>query len=449
MNEAMTGRSDAHGVLCVVLAAGEGTRMRSATPKVLHKIAGLSMVGHVLAAIERSGAGDVAVVVGPDHDSLSDEVSVRSPDASVHVQDQRLGTAHAVLAARPRLEAHDGPVVVLFGDTPLITAPLISEIAAALAAGPDIVVVGFEAGDPAGYGRLIVEHGTVTAIREHRDASDEERRITLCNSGVMGFGAGLLPDLLDAIGNDNAKGEFYLTDAVEVGRQRGLGAGFIIAEGEEVMGVNDRIQLAGAEAAMQTRLRHAAMANGVTMADPNSIYLSYDSKIEQDVEMESQIWIAPGVTIRAGSLIRSFCHLEQCIIGVNSQIGPYARLRPGTELGEAVRIGNFVETKAARIADGAKVNHLSYIGDAAVGAAANIGAGTITCNYDGYDKHRTVIGEGAFIGSNSALVAPVSIGTGAYVGSGSVVTHDVPAETLAVGRGRQRNIEGWRKLRRR
>ncbi|MEM8878850.1 MAG: bifunctional UDP-N-acetylglucosamine diphosphorylase/glucosamine-1-phosphate N-acetyltransferase GlmU [Pseudomonadota bacterium] len=448
MKEGSTDRSAVGDVLCVVLAAGEGTRMRSATPKVLHKIAGLSMVGHVVAAIEQSGVTGVAAVIGPDRDDVSDEISSRFTGASIHVQTERLGTAHAVLAARERLETHAGPVVVLFGDTPLITPELVSNIATELATGADIVVVGFEAADPTGYGRLIIEDDAVTAIREHRDATEKERQITLCNSGVMGFGAGALPALLDAVGNDNAKGEFYLTDAVEIGRQRGLSTRVVVANSVEVMGVNDRVQLAEAEALMQDRLRRSAMMNGVTMVDPKSIMLSYDSVIEHDVQMESQIWIGPGVTIHSGALIKSFCHIEQSIIGYSSQVGPYARLRPGTVLGDGVRIGNFVETKAAQISQGAKVNHLSYIGDASVGMDANIGAGTITCNYDGHAKHRTTIGDEAFIGSNSSLVAPISIGERAYVGSGSVITHDVPSETLAVGRGRQRNIEGWQKLKR-
>jgi bifunctional UDP-N-acetylglucosamine pyrophosphorylase/glucosamine-1-phosphate N-acetyltransferase len=435
-------------VLCVVLAAGEGTRMKSKMPKVLHKIAARTMVGHVLGAVAEAGAGGTAVVIGPDRDDVVAAIAAEAPEASVHIQTERLGTAHAVLAARERLAAHNGPVIVLFGDTPLITSDLVLQIVKALSDGADVAVVGFEAADPSGYGRLIVKDGALTAIREHKDASAAELDVTLCNSGVMGFGAGLLPALLDEIGNANAKGEYYLTDAVELGVARGLNCKAITADEHLLMGVNDRAQLAEAEALMQQRLRAVAMANGVTMANPETIYLSYDSKLGQDIEMESHIWIGPGVSIRSGVFIKSFSHLEQCIIGENSDIGPFARIRPGTELAAGVRIGNFVETKNARIAEGAKVNHLSYIGDATVGTSANIGAGTITCNYDGMSKHQTRIGAGAFIGSNSALVAPIQIGDGAYVGSGSVVTHDVPDENLAVARGRQRNIAGWKKLKR-
>jgi bifunctional UDP-N-acetylglucosamine pyrophosphorylase/glucosamine-1-phosphate N-acetyltransferase len=439
---------DASSLLCIVLAAGEGTRMRSSTPKVLHRIAGRSMIGHVLAAVEACGAVDVAAVIGPDRDDVGQAVITAAPQASVHVQADRRGTAHAVLAARDRLEGHIGPVIVLFGDTPLITADLISDIAHTLSDGTDVAVVGFEAEDPTGYGRLLVTDGALTAIREHKDASEAERKVTLCNSGVMGFGAGLLPDLIDEIGNDNIKGEYYLTDAVEIAFAQGLSCHAMVADEHLLMGVNDRAQLAEAEALMQNRLRAAAMSNGVTMAQPETIYLSYDSQLGPDTEMESHIWVGPQVSIGSGSIIRSFSHLEQCIIGNNSDIGPFARLRPGTELGAGVRIGNFVETKNAMIADGAKVNHLAYIGDATIGAAANIGAGTITCNYDGTSKHQTTIGAGAFVGSNSSLVAPISIGEDAYVGSGSVLTHDVPDKSLAVARGRQRNIEGWKKLKR-
>ena len=429
--------------LFVVLAAGEGTRMRSSVPKVLHKIAGREMLAHVVAAALAAGGADIAVVVGPGREDVAACARTMHPDCKVFVQTERLGTAHAVLAAREALKAGYKHVVVLFGDTPLITSATLERMIDALRDGAGIAVLGFEAENPAGYGRLVTEAGELTAIVEEKDASDAERAITLCNSGVMAFSGELMPNLLDSIGNDNAKGEHYLTDAIALARSLDVKTVSRVADETEVGGVNDRIQLAAAEYAMQQRLREAAMISGVTMRDPQSVYMNHDTKLGADVIVEQNVVFGPGVTIESGAQVRAFSHLEGCRVGANAQIGPYARLRPGADLAKGVRIGNFVEIKNARIAEGAKVNHLSYVGDATVGEAANIGAGTITCNYDGVSKHRTEIGANAFIGSNSALVAPVSIGAGAYVGSGSVITKDVEADTLAVGRGRQVEIPGW------
>ena len=429
--------------LFVVLAAGEGTRMRSSVPKVLHKIAGREMLAHVVAAALAAGGADIAVVVGPGREDVAACARTMHPDCKVFVQTERLGTAHAVLAAREALKAGYKHVVVLFGDTPLITSATLERMIDALRDGAGIAVLGFEAENPAGYGRLVTEAGELTAIVEEKDASDAERAITLCNSGVMAFSGELMPNLLDSIGNDNAKGEYYLTDAIALARSLDVKTVSRVADETEVGGVNDRIQLAAAEYAMQQRLREAAMISGVTMRDPQSVYMNHDTKLGADVIVEQNVVFGPGVTIESGAQVRAFSHLEGCRVGANAQIGPYARLRPGADLAKGVRIGNFVEIKNARIAEGAKVNHLSYVGDATVGEAANIGAGTITCNYDGVSKHRTEIGANAFIGSNSALVATVSIGAGAYVGSGSVITKDVEADTLAVGRGRQVEIPGW------
>ena len=429
--------------LFVVLAAGEGTRMRSSTPKVLHRIAGLPMLAHVLAAACVQADADIAVVVGPDRDDVADCARKSAAGASVFVQADRLGTAHAVLSARDSIAQAYAQVVVLFADTPLMKPETLAAMVRAVRDGAGVAVLGFEAPDPTGYGRLVVEEGALLAIREDKDASEAEKVITLCNSGVMAFSGKKMLPILGRIGNANAKGEYYLTDAVEIARGDGLATVALEADAEEVGGVNDREQLAHAEFLMQQRLRAAAMASGVTLRDPASVHFNHDTRIGRDVTVEPNVVFGPGVVVEEGAEIRAFCHLEGCRIGAGAQIGPFARLRPGADLSTGVKIGNFVEIKNAKIADGAKVNHLSYVGDATVGAAANIGAGTITCNYDGSAKHHTNIGAGAFIGSNSALVAPVSIGDGAYVGSGSVITKDVPGEALAVARARQTEIPGW------
>ncbi|MEO1199755.1 MAG: bifunctional UDP-N-acetylglucosamine diphosphorylase/glucosamine-1-phosphate N-acetyltransferase GlmU [Pseudomonadota bacterium] len=424
--------------LHVILAAGEGTRMRSTVPKVLHEVASRPMVGHVIhAVLQAAPTAGIALVRGPGHDAVEVAARQLAPDASVHLQTKRLGTAHAVLAARDALEAMTAPVIVLFGDTPLVRSETVVKLHEAIAEGAGIAVVGFEAGDPTGYGRLLMRNGQLEAIREEKDATPEEQSITLCNGGIMAFAGPHVLDLLDRIGNDNAKGEYYLTDAIGLARADNLPVVVVMAPEEELAGVNTRAQLAAAEAVMQDRLRVRAMEQGATLQDPSSVMLSADTVLGRDVVIEPNVVFGPGVTVADECRIRAFSHLEGVDLGMGVVVGPFARLRPGTVVAAKARIGNFVEVKNARIDEGAKLNHLTYVGDAHVGAGANLGAGTITCNYDGVDKHHTEIGEGAFIGSNSALVAPVTIGDGAYVGSGSVITEDVPDRALAIGRGRQ------------
>jgi len=423
--------------LAVVLAAGEGTRMRSSKPKVLHAVGGRPMIGHVAAAAGEAGAGRIAVVVGNGAEAVGKYLSAVAPAARTYVQAERRGTAHAVLAAREALAEAADDVVVLCGDAPLVTAETLRRVRARLAEGADLVVVGFEADDPTGYGRLIVDGGRLVAIREDRDASPAERMVRLCNAGLLACRGEHLLSLLEAIGDDNAKREFYLTDAVAIANDRGLAVTTEIVPEAEVLGVNDRAQLAACEAAFQARARRAAMAGGVTLVAPETVFLAFDTMLASDVVVEPNVVFGPGVRVEAGAVIHAFSHLEGARVAAGASVGPFARLRPGTDLGAGARVGNFVETKNAVVDEGAKINHLSYVGDAHVGAGANVGAGTITCNYDGAGKHHTEIGAGAFIGSNSALVAPVAIGAGAYVGSGSVVTEDVPADALAIARGRQ------------
>ena len=430
--------------LSLILAAGEGTRMNSARPKVMHEVAGLAMIGHVLAAARAAGSDRIAVVVGPNMQDVADCAARKTGDLSIFEQRERLGTAHAVLAARAALEKRADDVLVLYGDTPLIAPATLQAVRARLAAGADLVLLGFHAADPTEYGRLILDHqGRLTAIREERDASDEERAIDLCNSGVIGIRGALLPALLDRIGRDNAKGEYYLTDAVALACADGLEIAVITCAEEEVLGVNTRAELARVEALCQARLRRAALDKGISMMAPDTVFLSHDTVLEPDVVIEPYVVFGRGVTVRAGAIIKAFSHIEEALIAEGASVGPFARLRPGARIGPDARIGNFVEVKNADIAAGAKVNHLSYIGDATVGAGANIGAGTITCNYDGYNKHRTAIGAGAFIGSNTALVAPVAVGEGAYIGSGSVITRDVEADALALERSEQVVRSGW------
>jgi bifunctional UDP-N-acetylglucosamine pyrophosphorylase/glucosamine-1-phosphate N-acetyltransferase len=411
--------------------------MKSARPKVLHAVAGRSMLAHVLTAVRDAGATDVVAVIGPGRDDAAAEVKATFPEAHIAVQTERLGTAHAVLAARAQLAAGADDVIVAYADTPLVTPSTFARLREPLADGAAVAVLGFEAADPAGYGRLVRRDGDLVAIREERDATPEERAITLSNAGLMSLRGDLALSLLEAIDNRNAKGEFYLTDAVEVAVARGERAAVVAAPETEVQGVNDRAQLAAAEAVLQARLRASAMAGGATLVSPETVYLSADTVLGRDIVIEPNVVFGPGVTVGNGVIIRAFSHLEGAVIGEGAIIGPFARLRPGAKLGEGVHVGNFVEVKNADLGRGVKANHLTYIGDATIGAGTNIGAGTITCNYDGYGKHRTSIGEGAFIGVNAALVAPVSIGNGAYIGTGSVITDDVPAEALAIGRARQ------------
>ncbi len=431
------------GCLAIVLAAGEGTRMRSALPKVLHAIAGRSLLAHVLRAVAETKVTAAAVVVGPDQETVAAEAERVLPGAQCFVQHERRGTAHAVLAARPALERRPDDILIVYGDTPLIRAATLNKLRAPLAAGAAVVVLGFRPADPSGYGRLVVDGDKLIAIREEADASETEKAIGLCNGGIMALAGAHALSILDRIGDNNRKREFYLTDAVEIARSMKLDVAVVEAEEDDVRGINTKAQLAEAEAVLQQRLRKAALEAGVTMVAPETVFLSADTTFGKDVVIEPYVVFGEKVTVEDGAVIHAFSHLAGAHVGSKCSVGPFARLRPGTRLGEGARIGNFVETKEAAIAAGAKANHLSYIGDASVGANANIGAGTITCNYDGTAKHRTTIGREAFIGSNSSLVAPVEIGDGAYVGSGSVITANVPADALALGRSRQVVKENW------
>ncbi len=428
----------------VVLAAGQGTRMKSSLPKVLHPLAGLPLAAHVINAAASAGASSCSVVIPPD--SVGFEKLHTPIETCFFEQKDRLGTAHAVLMARAALEGVFGPVLVLYGDTPLVSPESIATLAAAVESGAGMAVLGFHAKNPKGYGRLITSGGAeLLAIREEKDATPEERALSLCNSGIMAFHGPLILPLLERIDNKNKAGEFYLTDAVEIARAMGCRVACEIIEEDEVRGVNTRAQLAEAEAIIQARLRMRAMDGGATLIAPETVTFSHDTLTGQDVVIEPNVFFGPGAVIEDGVTIKAFSHIEGARIERGAVIGPFARLRPGTRLGAGVKVGNFVELKAAVIEPGAKVNHLSYIGDAEVGAGANIGAGTITCNYDGFRKHKTEIGAGAFIGSNSALVAPVRIGEGAYVGSGSVISRDVPADSLALTRAPQIHREDWAK----
>jgi len=422
--------------LAIVLAAGEGTRMRSARPKVLHEIASRSLLAHVLDAVRAAG-GTAAVVVGPDADAVAAEARRVLPGADIFVQSERLGTAHAVLAAKTAIARGADDVLVIYGDTPLIRPQTLRRMRDALAGGAAIAVLGFRPQDPAGYGRLVLDGAELVAIREEIDASAAERLIAVCNGGLMAFaGKSALP-ILEKIDRNNRKSEFYLTDAVAIARAMKLRAVVIETEEDDVRGINTKAQLAETEAVLQQRLRKAAMAAGVTLVAPETVFLSADTTFGRDVSVEPVVVFGPGVMVEDNAVIRSFSHLDRAHVGKGALVGPYARLRPGARLGADVHIGNFVEIKEAVIEDGAKANHLAYIGDARLGAGSNFGAGAIVCNYDGVTKHRTDIGKGAFIGSNASLVAPVSVGDGAYVATGSVITHDVPADGLAIARERQ------------
>jgi bifunctional UDP-N-acetylglucosamine pyrophosphorylase/glucosamine-1-phosphate N-acetyltransferase len=436
-------QSQGRPLACIILAAGKGTRMKSDLPKVLHKVAGRSMVGHVVAAASALAPERIVVVVGPGMESVAAEVA---PHATV-VQERQRGTADAVMAARGLLEGFGGDVLVVYGDTPLVTPATLGAMVEARRTGADdpaVVVLGMRPDDPGAYGRLIVgDDGGLEAIVEYLDATPEQRAVTLCNAGLMAFDGVRLFGLVDRIGSDNAKGEFYLTDMVAVARAAGHACRVVEAPAAELVGVNSRAELAEVERLMQGRLRAAAMAGGATLADPETVYFSCDTKLGRDVTVGQNVVFAPGVEVGDRVEIRPFCHLEEVRVASGALIGPYARLRPGADIGEGAHIGNFVEIKNARIDQGAKVNHLTYIGDATVGAKANVGAGTITCNYDGFFKHHTEIGAGAFIGSNSALVAPVTVGAGAIVGAGSVVTRDVAADAMVVARGKEAVFDGW------
>jgi bifunctional UDP-N-acetylglucosamine pyrophosphorylase/glucosamine-1-phosphate N-acetyltransferase len=431
--------------LAIILAAGKGTRMKSTLPKVMHRIAGASLLAHVFAVVGKAGIGRACLVVAPGMDEVAATARELDPDIELFVQTEQQGTADAVKAARPALETFSGQVIVLYGDTPLLKPETLKAVRTELRGGADLVVIGFETEQPTGYGRLLLDQNArLTGIREEKDANAAERALTLCNSGIMGFrSAKTLLGLLDRIDSDNAKGEFYLTDAVALASGDRLEARMVKSDSEEVLGVNSRSELGAAETLMQRRLRADAMANGATLIAPETVFFSHDTQIGKDVVIEPHVVFGPRVVVEDGVSIRAFCHIEGAHIGRGATVGPFARLRPGAALAAEAHVGNFVEIKQAEIGEGAKVNHLTYIGDASVGARANVGAGTITCNYDGFAKHRTEIGADAFIGSNSSLVAPVKIGEGAYVGSGSVISQDVPPDALSLTRSPQEERPGW------
>jgi len=424
----------------IVLAAGQGTRMRSALPKVLHAIGGRPMLAHVLAVAKGLFAARIVVVTAPEAEAVAKLAAEWGAEAVV--QERQLGTGHAVLAAEQALHDFDGNLLVLFGDAPLLTAATLGRLTTRLGAGADIAALGFNAADPTGYGRMIAEEGRLIRIVEHKDASADERGVALCFAGMLAGRAAVVFDLLHRVGNRNAQGEFYLTDVIAIAKKSGLHCAVVEGAESEMLGVNSRAQLAEAEAAFQARKRNALMDAGVSMFAPETVFLSADTVIEPDAIVGPYVVFGPGVTVKRGAEIRAFCHIEMSEIGKGAIVGPFARLRGGAKLDDNVHIGNFVELKNAHLERGVKASHLTYLGDAHVGEGANIGAGVITCNYDGFAKHRTEIGANAFIGSNAALVAPVKIGDGAIVAAGSVITKDVEANALAIGRGRQETKPG-------
>ncbi|WP_298745938.1 bifunctional UDP-N-acetylglucosamine diphosphorylase/glucosamine-1-phosphate N-acetyltransferase GlmU [uncultured Brevundimonas sp.] len=432
--------SISHPRAAVILAAGQGTRMRSPLPKVLHPVGGRAMLDHAIDAAEALGCERIVVVVGAHSPEVRAHVVKRLGEDAVAVQDPPLGTGHAVRAAEAVLGDFVGQVVVTYGDVPLLTA---ADIEPVFASADGVTVIGFEARDPGAYGRLVMDGDRLLAITEAREASAEVLALTACNSGVLAAPVGLLFDLLAEVGCENARGEYYLTDVVELARRRGAPTRAVFAAEDAVMGVNSQAELAVAEALFQRARRAALMAAGVTLPAPDTVHLAWDTEVGGGTTIEPHVVFGPGVRIASGARIRAFSHIEGATVAAGAEVGPYARLRPGADLGEKVRVGNFVEVKNVRMGEGAKANHLAYLGDGAVGAGANIGAGTIFCNYDGFFKHRTTVGEGAFVGSNSSLVAPVTIGAGAMVGSGSVITGDVAPGDLALARGQQTAKTGW------
>jgi len=428
----------------VILAAGQGTRMKSPTPKVLHKVAGRAMLDLAIDAAEELGCDRIVVVVGTHSPQVGEHVRKRLGDGAIAVQDPPLGTGHAVLAAKDALASFSGHVVVTYADCPLLTAAAIEPLFDLHDTGADVAVLGFEAADPGAYGRLIVGvDGDLHRIVEAKDATEHELTVRACNSGVMAADAALLFDLLARVGNHNAKGEYYLTDVVGLAVAAGLSAQATFAPEESMMGVNSQGELAQAEAAFQAHRRRQLMAEGVTLVAPDTVHLAFDTQIAGGVVVEPYVVFGPKVRIEAGATIRAFSHLDQAVVRAGAVVGPYARLRPGADIGAGAHVGNFVEVKNVKVGEGAKLNHLTYVGDGTIGPRANLGAGTIFCNYDGFDKYETHVGADAFIGSDTALVAPVTVGDGAFTGSGSVITEDVPANALALGRGRQVIKEGW------
>jgi bifunctional UDP-N-acetylglucosamine pyrophosphorylase/glucosamine-1-phosphate N-acetyltransferase len=428
----------------VILAAGQGTRMRSDTHKVLHPIASRPLLLHLLDCVDALGADKKVVVVGKGREQVEEAIAGR--DVAIAVQTEQKGTGHAVQQAAGALSDYDGPVIILYGDTPFVRADTLRRMIDRLDGdgGPGVVVLASSPADPLKYGRIILGQGDrIAKMVEYKDATEEERAVRLCNSGMMAVRARDLFRWLAKVGNDNAAGEYYLPDIVNIAAAEGREAVVIEGDPYEAAGVNSRAELAHLELEWQRRRREQALEQGATLIDPESVWFAYDTKLGRDVTVEPHVVFGPGVEIADGATIRAFSHIDGAKIGARATIGPFARVRPGTRLAERTKVGNFVEIKNADIAEGAKVNHLSYVGDTSIGARANIGAGTITCNYDGFGKHRTEIGEGAFIGSNTALVAPVIVGAGAIVGAGSVITRNVEPDSLAVERNEQRGIAGW------
>ncbi|GGY38841.1 bifunctional UDP-N-acetylglucosamine diphosphorylase/glucosamine-1-phosphate N-acetyltransferase GlmU [Parvularcula lutaonensis] len=431
-------------IASIVLAAGHGTRMRSEKPKVLHEIGHLPMVGHCLRTARALGADRLGVVIGAGGDRVKAALGKLDPDAQIAVQDPPRGTGDAVTAAMPVLDGFEGVVVVLYGDTPLLRVETLERLVAEIDGGAAMAVLGFEAEEPGPYGRLITdEKDNLLRIVEAKEATPEELAVRLCNSGVIAVRTDALREFLPKITNDNAKGEYYLTDLVGLIGGAGHKLAFVRGSEDEVLGVNNRAELAEAERLFQQRRREELMLAGVTMQDPQTVYLAWDTEIGNDCVIGQNVVFGPGVKLEPGVTVKPFSHLEGTVMRSGSAAGPFARLREGTDVGANARIGNFVETKKSVLGEGVKAGHLTYLGDATIGAGTNIGAGTITCNYDGFGKHKTVVGENAFIGSNTMLVAPVTIGKGAFTGSGSVITKDVSDDALAVGRGKQFEKAGW------
>ena len=429
-------------IALAILAAGHGSRMHSDLPKVLHKIGQAPLLSHAIGSGLALDPARIVVVAGHGAEAVEAELAASHPEAQTVRQEPQLGTAHAVAQAGPPLADFDGDVIVLYGDTPFVSAETLEAMLAARASGADIVMLGFEAANPGRYGRLITQGDQLERIVEAKDATPEELAVRLCNSGVVCAPRTLLFDLVAAVGNDNAAGEYYLTDIVGLATTRGLTARVVTCDEAETLGVNTRADLAAAEATFQTAARTQALNEGATITAPETVFFAHDTYIGRDVVIEPNVVFGPGVTVETGAHIRAFSHLEGCHVSGGCVVGPYARLRPGAELDRGVKIGNFVEIKEASIGTGAKVNHLSYVGDATVGPEANIGAGTVTCNYDGVNKHRTEIGARSFIGTNTALVAPVSVGIEAMTAAGSVITSDVPDGALAVARAKQETKPG-------
>lgn len=430
----------------IILAAGQGTRMRSDTHKVLHPIAGRPLLLHLLDSVDELGASRRVVVVGKGRDQV--ERALDGRNVTVAHQAEQKGTGHAVAQAKDALAGYEGPVVILYGDTPFVRADTLRRMLDRLDGGdgPGVVVLASRPDDPLKYGRIVLGEGDrIAKMVEYKDATEEERALTLCNSGMMAARAYDLFRWLDKVGNDNAASEYYLPDVVNIAAAEGREAVVIECDPYESAGVNSRAELAHLELEWQRRRREQALEEGATLIDPESVWFAFDTRLGRDVTVEPHVVFGPGVEIADGAAIKAFSHIEGTVVGSRATIGPFARIRPGSHLAEGSKVGNFVELKKASVGQGAKVNHLSYVGDSDVGASANIGAGTITCNYDGFGKYRTIIGEGAFIGSNSALVAPVTIGDGAIVGAGSVITEDVEADSLGIARGEQKGISGWAK----